>query len=87
MNGQTTEVAKEITSEISRLEREAERLGQVLDILTDRLIPVMHGEHPKDANEERPSRQTPLGIRIDAAITSIRYSSDRIEELTARLEI
>ncbi len=81
------EVAKEITSEVSRLEREVERLDQVLTVLSDRLIPVMHDEHPCDACKEEPARQTLLGRRLDVVASKVHGSSDKVEELMARLEI
>jgi hypothetical protein len=87
MNEPTAEVAKEITSEVCRLEREAERLNQVITVLTERLIPVMHDEYPNDENKEEPARQTPLGKRLDVIVSKVRSSSDALEELTARLEI
>ena len=81
------EVAKEIPSEVSRLEKEAERLNQVLAVLSDRLIPVMRDEYPSDENREEPARQSPLGKRLDVIVCKIHNSSDKVEELTARLEI
>jgi prefoldin subunit 5 len=88
-NGLTKAVRQsEISAELEVLHASINTLGEVAEMLTARIEPVLSGEVPiESVNEKRSEANTKVGENIRAASDRINSIRAALERVTRRVEI